>query len=79
MLRIPERVRYETEAKRGYLYVAEADGKPVCRLRYTGKMDDWDLQMFKWSSERYDAGNDFMFGGGTLEECIGAAIQRYQL
>jgi len=67
------------EAKRGYLYVAERDGKPVCRLRYTGKIDDWDLQMFKWSSERYDTGGDFMFGGGTLEECVDTAIGGYQL
>ncbi|MBI2193115.1 MAG: hypothetical protein HYU36_14140 [Planctomycetes bacterium] len=67
------------ESKRGYLYIAEANGSPVCRLRYTGAMDDWDLQMFKWSTERYDTGGDFMFDGGTLEECIGAAIGGYQL
>lgn len=67
------------EAKRGFLYVAEGDGKSVCRLRFTGKVDDWDLQMFKWSSERYDTGGDFMFGGGTLEECISAAIGGYRL
>lgn len=67
------------EAKRGYLYVAEGDGRPVCRLRYTGEVDDWDLQMFKWSNERYDSGGDFMFGGGTLEGCIGAAIDGVRL
>ena len=67
------------EAKRSYLYVAEADGSPVCRLRYTGSMRDWDLQMFKWSTESYDTGDDFMFGGGSLEECIDAAIGGYDL
>jgi hypothetical protein len=67
------------QAKRGYLYVAEAGGRPVCRLRYSGKPDDWDLQMFMWSTERYDTGGDFMFGGGTLEECIGAAIDGCRL
>lgn len=67
------------EAKRGYVYVARTDGRPVCRLRYTGKTGDWDLQMFKWSSERYDTGGDFMFGGGTPEECMDAAIDGYRL
>jgi hypothetical protein len=67
------------EEKRGYVYVAEADGSPICRLRYTGKLDDWDLQMFKWSTERYDTEGDFLFGGGTVEECIAAAIKGYQL
>lgn len=62
------------EAKAGYIYVAEANGGPVCRLRYTGKVEDWDLQMFKWSDERYDTEGDFMFGGGTPEECLEAAL-----
>jgi hypothetical protein len=67
------------EAKRVYLYVAMADGIPLCRLRYTGRMDNWDLQMFKWSTEGYDTSGEFMFGGGTIEECIDAAIEGYGL
>lgn len=67
------------EAKGGHIYVAEADGNPVCRLRYTGEADDWDLQMFQWSTETYDTRGDFMIGGGTLEECIGAATDGYEL
>lgn len=69
------------EAKRGFIYVKEGHGGPVCRLRYTGDPDDWDLQMFKWSTERYDTGGEFafLFGGGPPEECIESAVGGYHL
>ncbi len=69
------------EAKRGFIYVKDARDDPVCRLRYTGDADDWDLQMFKWSTQRYDARGEFgfLFGGGTPEECIESAVSGYEL
>ena len=27
---------------------------PICRLTYTGKLDEWEFAIFKWSDERYD-------------------------
>ncbi|MBI4600553.1 MAG: hypothetical protein HY721_01195 [Planctomycetes bacterium] len=67
------------EVKRGFVYVAEADGSPLCRLRYLGKPDVWGLQMFKWSTESYDTEGDFPFGGGSLADCIGQALEVYNL
>lgn len=65
--------------ERKYIYVGDAQGGPLCRLRYTGNPDDWTLQMFKWSSERYDMGNDFGFAGGTMEECMRAMLSGYRI
>ena len=67
------------DSKRGCLCAADANKVPVCRLRCTGAMGDGDLQRFKGSTERHDTGNDFMFGGSTLEECTHAAIGRHPL
>jgi hypothetical protein len=54
---------------------------PICRLTYTGKMDDWKFAIFKWSSETYDP-NEWMFPGselvdGTLEGAMRAGLEAY--
>jgi hypothetical protein len=70
-------LRYEVT--RNHIYVTDGQGGPLCRLRYTGDPDYWALNMFKWSSERYDTRNDFGFGGGTLPECLDALLHGYRL
>lgn len=67
------------QVTRNYVYIADAQGGPLCRLRYTGDRDYWVLNMFKWSTERYDTRNDFGFGGGTLPDCIDALLHGYRL
>lgn len=67
------------EVTRNYIYVADGQGGPLCRLRHTGDPDYWVLHMFKWSSERYDTRNDFGFGGGTLHDCVDALLRGYRL
>ncbi len=54
---------------------------PICRLKYTGKMDNWDFAIFKWSSERYDP-DEWMFPGselvdGTVEGAMKAGLEAY--
>jgi len=54
---------------------------PVCRLTYTGKMDEWGFAIFKYSSERFDP-NEWMFPGyeevdGTIEGAMRAALKAY--
>ena len=43
----------------------------ICRLTYTGKMDDWEFSIFKYSSEKYDPDEWFFpgseFVNGTIE------------
>src|SRR5438132_252288 len=51
-----------------YLYVASrADpgayggrsrSRPLCRLRYCGDIESWDLEMYKFSDETYDEDGD---------------------
>lgn len=54
---------------------------PICRLAYTGKMDDWEFAIFKWSSEKYDP-HERMFPGsqlvdGTIEGAMRAGLETY--
>ena len=68
------------DAKIRYVYMDCEPGVPLCRLRYEGTMDDWRLQMFRWSVERYDTvGALPFFGGGSLEACIGVAVDAAQI
>jgi len=54
---------------------------PICRLTYTGKIDDWKFAIFTWSSETY-APDEWMFPGselvdGTVEGAMRAGLEAY--
>ena len=77
---------YVPRYKGRYVYLDRKDGRggtpsPICRLRYTGKMDDWAFAIFKYSSERYDAGEWFFPGSehvdGTVEGAMQAGMEAY--
>jgi len=65
-----------------YLYRSDYGSLgPICRLTYTGKMDDWKFAIFKWSSETYDP-DESMFPGselvdGTVEGAMRAGLEAY--
>jgi len=67
-----------------YLYLDRSDyGQigPICRLKYTGDMENWEFAIFKWSSERYDP-KEWMFPGsehvdGTIEGAMMAGLLAY--
>ena len=75
---------YEAQFRGKHCYLYRSDyGRlgPICRLTYTGKMDDWGFAIFKWSSERYDA-NEWLFPGselvdGTVEGAMRAGLEAY--
>jgi hypothetical protein len=48
----------------------------LCRLRYKGDINNWEL-MYKYSDMCYDVEHDFVFSGGTVEECFDAAASVY--
>jgi hypothetical protein len=50
---------------------------PLCRLKYHGNFDEWELQMYKYSDNWYDTCNDFMFPGGSIETCFRLAVKQY--
>lgn len=75
---------YQTRYQGKYLYLdrKEPSGiSPVCRLKYAGKMDNWDFAVYKFSSDRYDA-DEFFFPGmgcvdGTIEGAMKAGLEAY--
>lgn len=67
-----------------HLYLNRMDAGsqgPICRLKYTGKMDEWEFAIFKWSSEKYDADEWFFPGSGhvdgTVEGAMRAGLEAY--
>jgi hypothetical protein len=49
----------------------------LCRLKYTGDINHWDFEIYKYSDMWYDTDKEFPFGGGTVEECFDAADSLY--
>ncbi|OGT29759.1 MAG: hypothetical protein A2W28_09490 [Gammaproteobacteria bacterium RBG_16_51_14] len=76
--------QYVTRYRGRYLYLNRVDyGKtgPICRLEYTGSMDEWDFVIYKYSDERYDP-DEWMFPGseyidGTVEGAMKAGLGAY--
>jgi hypothetical protein len=56
---------------------SEPKRSKLCRLRYKGDINNWELEMYKYSDMCYDVEGDFMFAGGTIEECFDAAASVY--
>jgi len=53
----------------------------VCRLKYNGAIDNWDLAIFRYSRERYDP-EEWMFPGaehvdGTVIGAMRAGLEAY--
>jgi len=67
-----------------FLYLDREDyGRlhPICRLEYTGEMEDWSFAIYKYSDERYDD-NEWFFPGaghvdGTIEGAMKAGLEAY--
>lgn len=54
---------------------------PICRLEYTGEIDNWDFAIFKYSDDRYDPDEWFFPGAGevdgTVEGAMRAGLEAY--
>jgi hypothetical protein len=67
-----------------YVYLDRVEaGSPkfICRLTYTGQMDNWEFAIYKYSDERYDP-DEWMFPGaghidGTIEGAMKAGLEAY--
>ena len=74
---------YLTRYKGEYLYLdrAEYGGSPICRLKYNGKMDDWEFAIYKYSEDGYDTEEWFFPGAdhldGTVEGAMRAGLEAY--
>ncbi len=77
--------RYYTNRYQGnFLYLDRYDYatmSQICRLRYRGKMDNWEFAIFKYSNERYDPEEWFFPGAdlvdGTIEGAMRAGLEAY--
>lgn len=75
---------YVTRYMGQFLYLDRSDhGRvgPICRLKYTGRIDTWEFAVFKWSSEKYSS-SEFFFPGmscvdGTVEGAMKAGLEAY--
>ena len=76
--------QYITSFKGKYLYLDRDDfGSigPICRLKYTGKMDSWEFAIYKYSWGDYSP-DECMFPGeghidGTLEGAMMCGLEAY--
>ena len=60
-----------------YLKVMEANNliSPVCRLSYTGNIEQWEFAIFKWSSEQYDPDEWLFPGAGLADGTVNGAMK----
>ena len=54
---------------------------PICRLTYTGDMQQWEFAIYKYSDERYDPEEGFFTGAeevdGTIEGAMCVGLKAY--
>lgn len=79
------RSSYVSTFKGQYLYLGRVGfwGKvgPICRLEYTGDINNWDFAIYKYSDNRYDP-NEILFPGsneidGSIEGAMKAGLNAY--
>ena len=83
VIKVPEHF-YATRFRGAYLYLDRTyfgAPSPICRLEYTGRADDWNFAIYKYSRERYDP-EEWMFPGagevdGTIEGAMKAGLEAY--
>jgi hypothetical protein len=74
---------YAARFRGSYLYLDRSDfGRigPICRLKYTGDMNNWEFAIYKYSSGRYDPhewfpGDEYV--DGTIEGAMRAGLHAY--
>ena len=75
---------YSVRFRGRYMYLDRDDGvgpNPICRLTYTGAMDEWEFAIYKYSTESYDP-DEWWFPGaeevdGTVEGALCAGMIAY--
>lgn len=77
-------IYYITRYRGRFLYLdrfSYGRSGPICRLEYTGSMDNWEFAIFKYSNERYDPEEWFFPGAGhvngTIEGAMKAGLEAY--
>ena len=83
VIRNPD-VFYRTRYRGRYLYLDRYNyGRmgPICRLTYTGDIENWEFAIYRYSKERYDPDEWFFHGAenvdGTVEGAMAAGLEAY--
>jgi len=79
-------VGYSARFRSKYLYLDRDDmgrPSPICRLKWNGKMDNWDFAIYKYSDNCYDA-EEWCFPGeeyvdGTVTGAMKAGMEAYEI
>lgn len=73
----------DTRAEEDYLYIGlrrPGEGaRPLCRLRWCGDPEDWDLEPWSPISSDYDRSTAEPIEGGTPEACLAAMLRAASL
>jgi len=71
--------QYVPRFKGAYLFLDRSDygERPheICRLEFTGSIDNWDFAIYKYSKEHYDPDEGFFTGAELLDGTIEAAMR----
>ncbi len=77
-------LHYSVRYRGNYLYLDRIEyGKAgsICRLKFNGKMDNWDFAIYKYSTGSYDSDEWFFPGSesvdGTVEGAMKAGLEAY--
>jgi len=68
---------YFPKFKKDFLYLMRNEyGRkgPICRLKYNGKISDWDFEIFKYTSETFTDDIFLMPGAGEIDGTIEGAM-----
>jgi len=70
---------YRARFRGSFLYLDRGDfqGQPskMCRLKWTGDMENWEFAIYKYSSESYDPDEWFFPGAGEADGTVMGAIR----
>jgi len=72
------------QVSKGFVFLDREDGaqkaSKICRLKYNGKMDNWEFSIYKYSSSSYSPDEFFPgieFVDGTIEGAMKAGDEAY--
>ena len=71
-------VYYITRYRGRFLYLERFNygrSGPICRLEYTGSIDNWEFAIYKYSDERYDPEEWMFYGAGQVDGTIKGAMR----
>ncbi len=70
---------YVARYRGAYVYIDRknyfGNSTPICRLKYTGDINQWEFAIYKYSTERYDASEWFFPGSNHIDGTITGALQ----